>query len=186
MNKFLANLLLVFSLGLCALCSFQWVREGKLYQQINKLNEDVYKGKETIQGLEGTIKHDETEITRLDGVKNDLIQTVATNKQEIASLTKYSDKLEKEETSLRQQIESYKEAMQKANDSITRQNNDIRKQNELMKTLAAQRDEKVAELNAMIEKYNKVVTDFNKLQEDVDKQREAAENKDKEKDKKKP
>ncbi len=174
MNKHLANLLLVFSVALCGLCTYQWVREGRLYVKINAMNDDLYKKKDTIQSLEGTIKHHETEIRRLDGIRNDLNATIATNKQELLAMSKYTDKLEKDVENKTVQIGNYKAAIADANDKILKQNEDVKKLNEMVKTVAQQRDDKVAELNKMIEQYNKVVTDFNAFQEQVKQAHEAA------------
>ncbi len=173
MNKVLPNILLIFALALCGLCTFQWLREGRLYKNIESLNSELYQKRESIQGLESTVKRFQTEITRLDGIKAELTATIVTNKQEIAALNKDIEKLLKESDAQKQQLTAYKEAMATANERITKQNEDITRQNESLKALAGQRDEKVAELVKLAENYNKVVKDFNELQEAVNKAAEA-------------
>ena len=172
MQKFQSNLLIVFALCLCVLCAFQWVRESHLRTEIEKLNKIVYKNKEAIQNLEATIKRGEAEITRLDALKNELIETVRTNRQEILTLTKYSEKLEKEAEASKAQINVYKDAIEKANDNLRKQNESIKQQNEQLKQLAEDRNAAVEKYNKAVEQYNELVKQFEKFQQDVQKQQQ--------------
>src|SRR6266571_4572146 len=156
MQKFLSNLLIFFALGLCALCVFQWVRESRLRREIADLQHTVYLKLEAIQNLEAQLKQTKEEVARLDNLRIELSGIIKTNKEEIQSLTRYSEKLEKEIEAQKAQIAVYKEAVEKANESIKRQNEDIKRQNDEMKHLAADR-------NATVEKYNKVVEQYNDL-----------------------
>src|SRR2546423_11681521 len=96
MQKFLSNLLIFFALGLCALCAFQWVRESRLRRDIADLQHTVYLKLDAIQSLESQLKQAKEEITRLDNLRVELSGIIKTSKEAIASLTKYSEKLEKE------------------------------------------------------------------------------------------
>src|SRR2546427_8581948 len=96
MQKFLSNLLIFFALSLCALCAFQWVRESHMRREIADLQHTVYLKLDTIQNLEVQLKHAKEEIVRLDNVRVELTGIIKTNREEIQSLTKYSEKLEKE------------------------------------------------------------------------------------------
>lgn len=174
MSKLLPNLVMVFAFALCGLCIFQWSREGVLRKDLATMNDDVYRKKEAIQGLEGVVKQNKEEIAHLEEVRKELIQTRKTNEMTIKDLTAEGDRLIKAKASLEQQLADYKKAVETANDSIRRQNEDIKKQNEIIKTLAQQRDDKAAEVSKIAEEYNKVVGEYNKLVEDVKKMNEAA------------
>jgi septal ring factor EnvC (AmiA/AmiB activator) len=167
--KLLPNLLLVLALALCGLCAYQWVREGQVYQELGSVNDELYKKREAIQGLEQTIKRNQSDITRLEGIRTELKETIRTNTARIAELDKYVQKLENETDNQRTTIGKYKEALDTANERIQKQNDDIQKQNDAIKLLVQQRDEKVADLNKLIGEYNSLVTNFNRLQEDMNK-----------------
>jgi chromosome segregation ATPase len=156
MKKFLENLLLVVALGLCGLCAYQWLREANLRTKMEDQSKVIFQKKEAIQNLEATLKRTEAEVERLDTLKIQLNETIKTNKQEILTLTKYSERLEKEIEAQKSQIQTFKDALDQANESIKKQNEDIKRQNEMMKDLAAER-------NAGIEKYNEVVKQYNDL-----------------------
>ena len=145
MQKSLSNLLIFFALSLCALCAIQWVRESHLRRDVADLHRTVFLKLEMIQNLESQLKQ---------------------AKEEILSLTKYSEKLEKEIETNKTQIAVYKDAVEKANENIKRQNEDIRKQNEEMKQLAADRNVTVEKYNKVVEQYNELVKQFEKFQED--------------------
>ena len=95
-QKFLSNLLIFFALSLCALCAFQWVRESRLRGEVADLHRTVYLKLDAIQNLEAQLKRTEAEVARLDALRVELSGTIKTNQEEIQTLTKYSEKLEKE------------------------------------------------------------------------------------------
>jgi chromosome segregation ATPase len=165
---------MVLALGLCGLCVFQWLREGRLIADLGKTNDQLYQKREAIQGLEASIRRYQAEIQRLEKIREDLNLTIVTNKSQINELSNYAEKLEKENDAQKQLIGNYKEAMTVANERITRQNEDILKQNETIKAIVQQRDDKVAELTKMVGEYNKLVTDYNKVVEDMNKLVERA------------
>src|SRR5688572_10212745 len=96
MKRFLPNLLIIFSPGLCVLPAVQWQREARLHQELERHSQEIYQKKELIQGLQGTVKRSEAEITRLDALKTELIATIKTNRAEIASLRQDLEKAENE------------------------------------------------------------------------------------------
>lgn len=169
MNKFLPNLLLVFSMALCGMCVWQWVREGKLTSEKINLHQQIYTNKVVIQGHEANIKKLHSDVDRLEKVRAELNDTIKTNTTTIKALEGLADKLTKETQVQQETIETYKGALETANERITSQNEDIKKQNDLIKEVAQQRDDKVGELNKMVEEYNKMVKDYNKVVEDMDK-----------------
>jgi len=164
MQKFLSNLLIFVSLSLCALCAFQWVRESRLRGEIADLHRTVYLHLSAIQNLEVQLKQAKEDITRLENLRAELSAIIKTNKQEIQSLTKYSEKLEKEIETQKAQIAVYKDAVDKANENIKRQNEDIKKQNEDLKQLVADRNGTVEKYNKVVEQYNDLVKQYEQLQ----------------------
>lgn len=156
MKNPLQNLLIFFSICLCALCLFQWHREAALREQSQKLTDKGQDQLEAIRGLQGGLKRADEDIKRLEGLKAELTETVTSNRTQIATLMKAVEKSDLEVENGLKQIEVYKSALQTANDAIKKQNEDVKKQNEELKTLAAERNDAVT-------KYNKVVQEFNEL-----------------------
>jgi len=167
MKNFLQNLLIFFALALCALIAFQWVRETDLRKEIQKLNDTVHDKSQAIIDLEGRLRHDEDEIKRLDGLKNELTATVKSNNLEIARLGKDLDKATADNQRKDKQIEVYKEAMQTANDNLTRQNEEIRMLNEDRKKLADERNDFLNKLNKVTTDFNELVGKWNKQQDEI-------------------
>lgn len=167
MKSFLQNLLIFFSLSLCALMIVQWVRETRLHKQAEQLATEVHNKAENIQTLQATVRRDEGEIQRLDTIKNELTDLVKSNKLEISALAKDLEKMSGEAEKNQRQAEVYKEALDKANENLLKQNEDIKKQNEEMKKLADDRNESVRKFNQMALDYNTLASNWNKLQEDL-------------------
>ena len=179
MQKLLSNLLIFLALGLCALCAFQWVRESRLRSEIAELQRTIFIKLDAIQNLELNLKQAKEEIGHLETLRAELSGIIKTNKTEIESLRKYSEKLEKDIEGQKAQITVYKDAVEKANASIRQQNDDIKRQNEEMKQMAADRNATVEKYNKVVQQYNDLVTQFEKFQEDVKQQQgnKAAEKK---------
>lgn len=173
MNKFLPNLLIVIAFGLCAFNAVQWVREGKLYGRIQVLTDEIQKKKEVIQGLEGAVKRTETEVHRLEGIRNTLNETIKTNRIEVANLIKQLDKVEKDLDIAERQGQVYKEGLEKANENIRRQNEDIKKQNEDLKSLIEDRNELAERYKKLASDYNGLVAQWNQQQEELAKAAQA-------------
>lgn len=170
MQKFLSNLLIFLALGLCALCAFQWIRESHLRAEVAELQHTIYLKLDTIQNLELNLKQAKEEVGHLETLRAELSGIIKTNKMEIESLRKYSEKLEKDIDGHKAQIAVYKDAVEKANASIRQQNDDIKRQNEEMKQMAADRNATVEKYNKVVQQYNDLVKQFEKFQEDVKQQ----------------
>lgn len=170
MKAFLQNLLIFFALSLCALISFFAVRETHLRKDVQELTNTVHDKLEAIQNLQANVKRDETEIQRLDGLKNQLTQTVKSNDLQITTLFKDVEKATNEVERQEKQIEAYKGALETANDSIKKQNEDIKRQNEEMTKMAEERNEVVKKYNKMAADYNELAQKWNKQQEELAKQ----------------
>lgn len=167
MKLFLQNLLIFFALSLCALISFQWVRETELRKDVQKLTDTVHNKMESIQTLEGAVKRDEAEIQRLDTLKNQFTQEIKSNKLEIVSLAKDAERATNEIQQLNKQVDAYKDALKKANDNIVKQNDDIKKQNEEVAKVLEDRNEVVKKFNKMAADYNALAAKWNQQQEEL-------------------
>jgi chromosome segregation ATPase len=167
MKNFLQNLLIFFALALCALIAFQWVRETDLRKRVQGLTDTIHDKMESIQNLEASVRRDEAEIQRLDGIKKDLSLTIKSNTVQITGLSRDLDRATNLLAQAKAQIDIYKDALQKANDSILKQNEEIKKQNEDMKKLAEDRNEVVKKFNTMAKDYNDLATKWNKQQEEL-------------------
>ena len=167
MKNFLQNLLIFFALALCALIAFQWVRETDLRKEIKKLDDTVQDKSQAIINLEARLRHDEEEIKRLDGIKNELTATVKSNNLEIARLGKDLEKANIDNERKDKQIEVYKEALNTANQNIKKQNEEMKAQNEEMKKLAEDRNEVVKKFNKLAGDYKDLADRWNKQQDDI-------------------
>lgn len=167
MKAFLQNLLIFFALSLCAIMSYQWVVETDLRKQVQGLTDTVHDKMENIQNLQSTVKHDEGEIVRLDGIKNSLTQTVKSNDVQISGLFRAVEKATNEVDRAQRQIDVYKTAIETANENIKKQNSEIKTQNEEMAKLAEERNEVVKKFNKMAADYNDLATKWNKQQEEL-------------------
>src|SRR5579885_3539731 len=167
MKAFLQNLLIFFSLGLCALISYQWVHETELNKQLQTQADTLHEKLENIQSLQSSVKHDESEIVRLDGLRVALTQTVKSNDLQISALVKAVEKATNEVERAERQIDVYKGAIETANDNIKKQNDEIKNQNEEMAKLAADRNEVVKKFNKMAADYNDLAAKWNKQQEEL-------------------
>jgi len=167
MKNFLQSLLIFFALALCGLIAFQWVRETELRREIQRLTDTVHDKSQAIIDLDNRLRHDEEEIKRLDGLKNELTATVKSNNLEIARLDKDLEKANAENQRKDKQIEVYKEALNTANENIKKQNEEMRAQNEEMKKLAEERNEIVKKFNKIAADYNELAGKWNKQQEDI-------------------
>ncbi len=165
MKAFLVNLLIFFSLCLCALIAYQWVRETDLRRNVQKLTDEGQTKSENILNLQAEVKRDSGEITRLDGVRLQLTDQVKSNGLEITSLFKSLEKATNELDRAQQQTTAYKDALDRANDSIKKHNDEVKKQNEEMAKLAEDRNE-------VVKKYNKMAADFNDLAKKWNEQQE--------------
>jgi chromosome segregation ATPase len=167
MKNFLQNLLIFFALALCGLIAFQWVRETDLRKDIQKLNDTVHDKSQAIIDLEARLRHDEEEIKRLDGLKNELTATVKSNNLEIARLGKDLDKANAENQRKDKQIEVYKEALNTANENMKKQIEETKALNEAMKKLADERNDVVQKYNKMAGDYKELADRWNKQQDEI-------------------
>jgi len=167
MKNPLQNLLIFLALCLCALVAFQWHREAKLRQDIQKLNDTVHDKLERIQSLEGTLRRSEDEVKRLDTIRMDLVENVKSNRAEIAQLAKDLVKSNEEVERGLKEIDKYKNAFEQANENIKKQNEIIQKQNVEMQKLGEERNESVLKYNKLVGEFNDLAKKWNDLQQQL-------------------
>jgi chromosome segregation ATPase len=167
MKAFLQNLLVFFALSLCALISFQWVRENETNKKIQALTDTMHEKLETIQNLQSAVKHDESEIVRLDGLKTALTQTLKSNDTQISLLVRAVEKATNEVDRVEHQFQVYKGALETANQNLKKQNDEIKTQNEEMTKLAADRNDIAKKLNKTTADFNDLAAKWNQQQEEL-------------------
>ncbi|MCU0783124.1 MAG: hypothetical protein MUF81_03575 [Verrucomicrobia bacterium] len=167
MKNSLQNLLIFLALCLCALVAFQWHREAKLRQEIQKFSDTVHEKLENLQSLQGTLKRSEEEVKRLDTLRVELTETVKSNRTQIAQFIKDLAKSDAEVEKGLRRIEDFKNALQQANDSIKKQNEDIKKQNEEVRKLAEERNDAVTKYNKVVAEFNDLAKKWNELQQQL-------------------
>lgn len=173
MKRFLPNLLILFSLILCGLIAFQWVREAKVRAELKGLKDDLHSKMESVQALEGSVKDRNTEISRLEALRKDLEETAKSNRLEIVSILKKADKFEQDADGLRIQVQSYKDAVTTANDRLRKQNDDIVRQNADIRKLIADRGAILTNYNELAAKHADLVKQWNQQQQEIAKANEA-------------
>lgn len=163
----LTNLLIAFALGLCALCTFQWLRETETRREVQRLHDQVFQRDSSIQTHTNQIHHMDLQINELTADVAHLKSTVKTNEARIRDLTGERNELYDTNKVLTANLEAYTKAYGTLTNQLQKAYDDIRKQNEAIKEVVAQRDEFVAKLNESIEERNKVVGEYNKLVDQV-------------------
>ena len=161
MKNPLQNLLILFALGLCGLCTWQWYNQVLQRRQLTALTQVNYDQATSIQGYTNTINNMDHQISQLDARVTDLRDTLSSNTATIASL-------HQENNRLNIYVEQYSNAVVTLQGQIKQANDSIRQQNETLKELVAQRDEYVNRLNASIKERNEIVTKYNDLVKQVE------------------
>jgi septal ring factor EnvC (AmiA/AmiB activator) len=167
MKNPLQLLLITFAVALCALITFQWVRESGLRKEIEQVNARERAKAEEAANLQATLSRHETEIQRLDAMKNQFSAQLKTNQARITELSQNVQRAEQEAATQRKQAEAYREALERANENLTKQNEDIRRQNTNMLSLAEERNSVVAKYNTLVADYTNLVARWNRQQEEL-------------------
>jgi chromosome segregation ATPase len=169
MKNFLQNLLIFFALCLCGLIAFQWVRETDLRRELQKLTNTVQDKTEAILNLQATVRQNNDEIKRLDGLRIQLTDIVKSNDVEIASLKKDLQKITIENDKNKRQMETYKEAfetekaaVQQGNENIERLSADLKRIADDRNGIVKKLNKNVEHLNTLTEQLNTMTADFNK------------------------
>ncbi len=159
MKNFLQNLLIFFALCLCALISFQWVRDTKQVAELQLKQNRIDDLSQANTNLTADLRRARDDIARLSGLRDELSAMLKSNNVQIASLSKQVETNTIEIERDQKQIEVYRDALEKANANIVKQNESIETQNAQLRRLAEER-------NLFIEGYNHVAARFNELGQD--------------------
>jgi len=144
MKNLLQNLLIFFALGLCVLLAVQWHRESLLRQQLQRSDNTTRSVSETIGSLQSDVSRLEAEITRIEGLRQQLATNAVAREAEV--------------TRLEAEVESLRTALTKANQNIA-------VQNDALKQLADERDDAVQRYNQLAVDYNTLVERWNAQQQ---------------------
>ncbi len=167
MKTFLQNLLIFFALCLCGLIAFQWVRETELRKDIQGLNDKFHDEQQKGIDLDARVKHDEAEITRLDGLKNQLTQLVKSNETVITTMHHDLVRSTNVMDLLTDQVEKFSNAVHTANENLLKQNEDIKKQNAEILKVVEERNDFAKKFSSMTKQYNDLANKWNQQQEEL-------------------
>jgi chromosome segregation ATPase len=177
MKRVLIILLVLISLGLCAISVEQWRREARLNaiitERTRQLEEEHKKRIEfeekadrfekEIQRL--TVLRAETEAALLEATEElrDRIADQSARGQSIAVLMNEVITSQSELAAYKDLAGAGTDAIKERNAAVAAQNAAIEKQNAQLKQLAAERDNAINQLNARTREFNELVERYNKL-----------------------
>ena len=176
MKRVLLFLLVVISLGLCAVSCLQWQRETKLMARIHELADALTaENKKRVQAEQKVHEYGQ-EIERLEGLRSEIEARLLTMTEElrdrtvdqssrgfsIAVLMNEAIRSSTELAALKQVAGQGTEAIQKRNAEVSAQNAAIEKANSQIKQLLSERDDAILKLNARTKEFNELVEKYNK------------------------
>ncbi len=167
MKNFLQGLLIFFSLCLCALITFQWVREVGLRKQLQQQADADHQRLEASQGVQAQLRRTEDEIKRLEGIRADLASRAESEGAEVQRFKQGLAKAEGAIENCEKQAAAYKRALDAANEAVQTANENIKRQNEEMKKLAEERDTTVTRFNKLAVDFNELAAKWNRRQEEL-------------------
>lgn len=167
-------LMVVLALGLCGLCAYQWVRETRLRQRVEALQEEQRRIQEARTAVEAQSGRFQEEIARLERERAALARHSETNAAATAGLRADVVRLGREAETQRQQAQALKAALDTANTNVLKANDLLGKARTDLSQLARERNEAVERANALrkelddrIVRYNELVERWNKQQEEL-------------------
>lgn len=177
MKRILLALLVLISLGLCAVCVLQWQREVQLRARISSLVTQLEaENKQRVQAEQKVYEY-EREIERLEGLRAEIETKLLTTTEELrdrtvdqtargfslAVIMNEAIRTGTELSALQQLAGQSTSAVTERNAAITSQNAAIEKANTQIKQLARERDEAITQLNNRTQEFNELVEKYNKL-----------------------
>lgn len=177
MKRLLNTLLVLISLGLCALCIVQWQREDRYRGHIVDLVKRLEAENRAKVEAQRKVREYEKEIARLTELRAEI-------EAKLIELTREYNDLSRDSVARGITIAIYmrelmqtqagfeaaqlalgqgSDAIKERNAAVTSQNDAITRQNELLKQVAAQRDDAITQLNARTREFNELVEKYNKL-----------------------
>ncbi len=177
MKRFLIVLLIMISLGLCGLCTLQWLREFALRARIEEITQQlIAENKLRIEFEEKSIRFEE-EIKRITQLRAETEAALLVATEEVQQRTAdqtargYSIAVLMNELiakgsalgSASQLAAKTTDAIKDRNAEVTAQNAAIEKANAQLKQLASERDAAILQLNARTKEFNELVEKYNQL-----------------------
>jgi len=177
MKRLLITLLILISLGLCAVSVVQWQREARLRGHIT----DLVKRLEAENALrieaERKVREYEKEIARLTELRaeveaklvevtreyNDLSADSVFRGITIAVYMRELMQTQANFAAAQSALGKGGSVMKEHSAAVTAQNSAIEKQNEMLKQLAKERDSAIEKLNTRTLEFNELVEKYNKL-----------------------
>ena len=163
MRNFQHNLLVFVALGLCGLCVYQWHGQTLQRNEIQKLEQTVYKKSIAIQGCTNSIRTMDGQIVQMDERITELKAAGETNAALVIAWKREINRLLATAAGLTNQVAEYKTAVTILQEKLKAAYDGIQKQNEAMKHLVGQRDEFVNKLNDSVKGRNDIVHKYNDL-----------------------
>ncbi len=177
MKRLLTTLLVVISLGLCAVCLVQWKREARLRDHIQDLVKRLEAENTLRIEAERKVREYEKEIARLTELRAEVEAKLVEVTREYNDLSKDSVArgitiaiYMREVMQMQHGLEATQrafgkeaEAIKSHNSVVTTQNSAMEKQNELLKQLVEERNDAITKLNARTREFNELVEKYNKL-----------------------
>ena len=177
MKRLLTTLLVVISLGLCAVCIVQWQREARLRGHILDLVKRLEAENNLRIEAERKVREYEKEIARLTELRAEVEAKLVEVSREYNDLS--ADSVARgitiaiymrELMQMQHGLEATQlafgkgtEALKSHNSVVTSQNSAMEKQNELLKQLVEERTDAISKLNARTREFNDLVEKYNKL-----------------------
>ncbi|MCF7785465.1 MAG: hypothetical protein K9N47_05040 [Prosthecobacter sp.] len=177
MKRLLTTLLVLISLGLCAVCLVQWKREARLRDHIQDLVKRLKDENALRIDAERRVREYEKEIARLTELRAEVEAKLVEVTREYNNLS--ADSVARgitiaiymrELMQMQRGLEATQLAFGKGADAIkshnsvvTTQNSAMEKQNELLKQLVDERNDAISKLNARTREFNDLVEKYNKL-----------------------
>ncbi len=172
-TSLLTNLLLAFALGLCGLCTFQWLRETRTRQETQTLLHKKFLLESTIQEHTNRIAKMDVQIADLTERSAEQGLAIKSNEIAIRLLRDATNSLGDTNEYLGRVLDAYTNAFNDTTNRLAKAYDDITKQNEVLKEVIVERDGYVLQLNEAISNRNATVKEFNDLVERVTKMQEA-------------
>ena len=177
MKRFLLTLLVLISLGLCAIIFAQWQREHRLITERDDLARQLAEeNRKRVEFEEKALRY-EIEIARLTDLRAQteaalldateqvqaLIFDQAARGYSIAVLINEHLRSSAELTALRDLAGQGAEAVRDRNSLVSEQNSVIEKANTELRRLAGERDDAIRRLNERTREFNELVEKYNEL-----------------------
>lgn len=177
MKRTLTALLVLISLGLCAICVVQWQREFRLRETIGELRSKLVAENKLRVDAEQKVEEYGREIERLNSLRAEIESKLLTTTEElrdrtvdqgargysIAVIMNEAIRTSSELEAIEKLAGKGTEAIKQRNAEVTAQNAAIEKANAQIKQLVGERDEAITKLNARILEFNELTEKYNKL-----------------------